>query len=71
MNTFEFDHLLFAGTLNDALYIQQTLGSNQKLIYADYDWRPKIFPTMVLNQRGMAGKTLDSKSQKILEEKFK
>jgi hypothetical protein len=47
-----WDDLNFAATLNDALYIHQSMGAGQKLIYANYDPLPKVFPSHVLDERG-------------------
>lgn len=50
-----WDDMNMAACLNDALYTRQTTGNRQKLIYASYDPRPKIFPSHVLRQRGADG----------------
>ncbi|MBL4769461.1 MAG: DEAD/DEAH box helicase [Rhodobacteraceae bacterium] len=47
-----FDELLYAAMLNDALYIQQTTGTRQKVIYGNYDPTPRMFPANVLEERG-------------------
>lgn len=70
LNTTEYDDLNFAACLNDALYIHQTMGPRQKLIYAGYDPFPKIFPTAVLFERGLDTFRLDEKQQAALAEKF-
>jgi hypothetical protein len=49
----EFDELCFAACLNDALYLQQTLGQQQKIVTAGYTRMPRIFPPEVLRERGM------------------
>ena len=69
-HTLFFDELNFAACLNDALYIHQTTGSPQKLIYATYDPLPKIFPSAVLYERGLQNKMLTAVQQKMLTEKF-
>lgn len=69
-NTIEFDRLNFAACLNDALYIHQTTGNRQKLIYCNYDPLPKIFPYMVLQERGLQAKRLDQEAKKIMDSKF-
>lgn len=68
--TLEFDRLNFAACLNDSLYIHQTTGNRQKLIYAGYDPLPKIFPSAVLRERGMQNHMLSREQQRILDEKF-
>lgn len=69
-NTTEFDDLNFAASLNDALYIHQTTGSRQKLIYGVYDPLPKIFPTTVLYERGLKNFLLTQEQQRLMTEKF-
>jgi len=69
-NTLDFDRLNFAACLNDALYIHQTTGNRQKLIYCNYDPVPAVFPYMVLQERGLQAKRLDAASQRILDSKF-
>jgi len=57
--------------LIDALYIHQTTGSRQKLIYASYDPMPQRFPEDFLRERGFADVAqLDREAQERLEEKF-
>ena len=67
-----FDELLYASMLNDALYIHQTTGSRQKVIYANYDPLPRIFPASVLEERGFELQHRLSKAdQNLLEEGFR
>ena len=47
-----WDCLLFAGTLNNAVYIEQSQGLPQKLMYADYTFKPTVIPSLVLRERG-------------------
>lgn len=47
------DRMSFAATLNDSLFISQTVGPRQKLIYASYDPEPERFPPAVLRERGL------------------
>lgn len=68
--TTEFDQMLFAACLNDSLYIHQTTGPRQKLIYASYDPLPKIFPPEVLRERGLETVILTADQRKKLSEKF-
>lgn len=51
-NTTSFDKMNFAACLVDALYIHQTTGNRQKLIYCDYATLPEQFPKEVLRERG-------------------
>lgn len=68
--TTEFDELCMAATLNDALYIHQTTGNRQKLIYCTYPTTPKIFPSEVLRERGFENKELTAEARKALRERF-
>lgn len=52
LNTTEFDDINFAACLNDSLYIDQTGGSRQKLMYCGFDPSPRIYPPAVLEARG-------------------
>lgn len=54
-NTLDIDHMNFAACMNDALYIHQTLGAQQKLVYCNYATEPVIFPPEVLRERGLLG----------------
>ena len=67
----DFDQMNFAACLNDALYIHQSTGSRQKLIYATYSPHlPRIFPPAVLRERGFQNKELTPEQRKLMEEKF-
>jgi len=68
--TTEFDSLNFAACLNDALYIHQSTGNRQKLVYAGYDPLPIIFPSEVLRERGFQNHQLTREQQEFLNEKF-
>ena len=68
--TTDFDHLSFAACLNDALYIHQTTGNRQKLIYASYNPMPKIMPSEVLRERGLQNKRLNSEQREMMVDKF-
>jgi hypothetical protein len=65
-----FDQLNFAACLNDALYIQQTTGNRQKLIYSQYDPLPKIFPSAILHERGYQNRLLTKQQETALCERF-
>lgn len=70
-NTLEFDHLNFAACINDALYIHQTTGNRQKLIYSSYSpTMPKIFPSAALLERGAGNKRLSREQEAILKDRF-
>lgn len=67
-----FDELLYAAMLNDALYIHQTTGSRQKVVYANYDPLPRVFPAAVLEERGFELQhRLSTEEQARLEETFR
>lgn len=68
--TTDFDVMSFASTLNDALYIQQTMGTRQKLIYCGYDPMPPVFPPEILRERGFQLKQLSAEQRGLLEERF-
>ena len=71
MNTILFDHLNLSACLVDALYIQQTTGTRQKLCYAGYNPLPKMYPEDFLRERGfMDVKHLDASTRALLVEKF-
>lgn len=71
MLTTDFDFVNFAACLNDALYIHQTGGGRQKLVYANYNPLPKIFPSAVLRQRGMEHvKMLNAEQTAYMQERF-
>jgi superfamily II DNA helicase RecQ len=68
--TNEFDQLNFAACLIDSLYIHQTTGNVQKLIYCTYNPRPKIFPPSVVHQRGLENRILTRDQEEMLKERF-
>lgn len=71
MNTILFDHLNLSACLVDALYIQQTTGTRQKLCYAGYNPLPKMYPEDFLRERGfMDVRHLDDSTRALLVEKF-
>lgn len=70
INTIEFDHLNFAACLNDALYIHQTVGNRQKMVYGNYSPLPKIFPPAVLREKGMEPTVLDREAKSLMQKKF-
>ncbi len=66
----EFDNVMFAACLNDAAYAHQTT-NKQKLLYADYDERPKVIPYSVLKEWGTQPQQLDVAKQKLITDIFK
>lgn len=69
-NTTEFDKIMFGATLNDAAYVHQSQGNQQKLIYATYKPKPEIVPFEVLLQWGAQPERLDAKAQEVLTRRF-
>lgn len=65
-----FESLLFAATLNDAVYIHQSTGVRQKIVYCEYSPLPKIYSHEFLRARGFEPKALDETQQKELHERF-
>lgn len=71
MNTVPFDNMNMAACLIDALYMQQTTGARQKLLYATYNPLPKVYPDDFLRERGfMDVSQLDRETRAALIEKF-
>lgn len=69
--TLMWDHENFGATLVDALYVHQSTGNRQKLIYGGYNPMPVVFPPEVLRERGFEGVQMLSKEQReLMEEKF-
>ncbi len=68
--TTEFDYLNFASCLNDALYIHQSTGTRQKIVYCGYNPLPPIFPPEVLKERGFQPKMLSREQRDIMVAKF-
>lgn len=68
--TSPWDRMTFAATLNDALYIQQSLGTPQKLIYANYDPMPSVMDHRILEERGFDPIALDPAAIRLRQAKF-
>jgi hypothetical protein len=69
-NTLEFDFLVFAACLQDGLYIHQTTGVRQKLIYSAHDPLPKIYSPEWLRERGMENERLSNEQRSALQDRF-
>ena len=69
-NTTEFDKVQFGATLNDAAFVHQSQGNQQKLIYATYKPKPEVVPFEVLKQWGSQPKPVDAKAQELLRKRF-
>jgi hypothetical protein len=66
----EFDHILFAATLNDAVYRSQTTGKRDKLLLASYSPMPKIYSSEFLHEQGMENKRLDKAQREMMQDRF-
>lgn len=62
----EFDHVCRAACLNDAIYIQQTTGQRQKIVYCDYDPLPMIYSPEFLREQGASPDMLNRDQRKML-----
>lgn len=69
-DTLEFDHQNFAACLNDAVYIHETIGSDQKLVYATYEPFPPVYDSNWLRQNGFRSKKLNDAQRALLRERF-
>ena len=68
--TMDFDHHNRAACLNDAIYIQQSTGQHQKIVYADYDPLPKVFTKEFLREQGIDGVKSLTKEQRTMLRAF-
>jgi len=68
--TLPWDDIMFAATLNDAIYVTQTTGLRQRLIRASYNPLPKIFSPEFLRERGMENKVLDQEQRQMFQDRF-
>lgn len=66
----EWDDLNRGATLNDAMYVSQTIGAEPRVLYADYNPLPDVYPVDFLASRGMSPDGLDAAGQRKLREKF-
>lgn len=67
--TTDFDALVLGACINDALYIHQT-STAQKMVYAEYLPRPRIFPPELLRERGLDPFMLSKEQRELLEATF-
>jgi hypothetical protein len=65
-NSVEFDRVTFSATLNDAAYVSQSLGTRQKLMYANYNPLPEQVPFAVMHEWGLQPKKLSEEARSIL-----
>jgi hypothetical protein len=66
----DWDHYNFAACLNDAIYIHQTTGNRQKLVYGTYGFPPRIFSPEKLKALGCDPKILTADQRKLMQEQF-
>lgn len=65
-----FDKKNFAACLSDSVYIHQTMGTRQKLVYAAYDPMPETYPDDWLAERGFFTEKLDREAKKLMADRF-
>jgi len=61
------DEMNMAASIVDSLYIQQTTGSRQKIIYCNWSPMPQLFPPSALRERGLKVSRVEEKE---LKERF-
>ena len=66
----EFDHHNRAACLNDAIYIQQSTGQHQKIVYADYSPLPQVCSKEFLREQGIDGVRSLTKDQRTMLRMF-
>ena len=64
------DHINFAACLNDALYVEQTMGMRQKLLFGTHDPLPKIYSPAFLRAQGLQPEALNQAGQARMQEHF-
>ncbi len=65
-----FDHICRAATLNDSIYIQQTTGARQKIVYCDYEPMPMIYSPEFLREQGATPESLNREQRLMLSRLF-
>lgn len=70
-NFLEIDDTNFAAAMNDACYIQETTGSDQKLMMASFETPPAVISSSELKRRGVRDiQMLSGRQIQLLAEKF-
>lgn len=70
-NSHVFDHQNFSACIRDATYVQQSMGSRQKLLMARYEPIPPMFPRDSFKEAGISDVAeLDQEGEDYLKEKF-
>lgn len=70
IRTTEADHLDFAACLSDSIYVQQSLGTSQKLLFADHNPLPQVFSPEFLRERGLQPQDLTEEQRNMLQERY-
>lgn len=65
-----FDTINFAATLNDSVYIHQSTGQRQKLVYATHNPLPKVFSPEFLREQGADPARLNAEQRGMMEDLF-
>ena len=65
-----FDSVNFAACLNDAVYIHQSTGQRQKLVFARYEPLPSVFSPEFLREQGADPKMLNREQRLMMETLF-
>ena len=69
--TIEFDHQVRAACLNDSIYVSQTTGAAQRVVFGDYDPLPQIYSAAFLREQGIENvRDLDAMGHRIRTENF-
>lgn len=72
LNSNDFDFGVFAACLNESVYIQQSTGKKQRLLYANYLTFPRFFPIGFLIERGIkSDDAVNPDVQKYLKDRFR
>jgi len=69
-HTMTWEHVLYAATLSDATYIQQTTGMRQKLIFGTHTPMPRIYSQEFLREKGLQPKPLNPEQVRFFQERF-
>lgn len=65
-----FDTVNFAATLNDSVYIHQSTGQRQKLVYAVHNPMPRVFSPEFLREQGADPAKLNAEQRGMMEDLF-
>lgn len=68
--TTDIDEISLAATLNDSVYVFETMGSRRKVLFATWEPMPSIYGRALLDRAGADAKQLNIRQRAILEERF-